>query len=389
MMKKLIVCASIFGTFAASANTIVVTPGSVAGYSYFPPSTQKGSGGGGSGEDVSTLQRCLWAPNKGDQYANVIDDFGYEKEVKVLYKIVGGDGGPGINGGGGGSSAIIKNGGAVVIAEGGNGGKSAVVKSGVFVINKGDALRFVTGGGGGTGVWGGNFSIGGGGGAGYMGGGGGASHKGTNLGASSDMGGRGGGAAGGAGGYAPGTWAGTAGAYLTGGISTYLNGSTAPIGSPNGNAYQWHNYRNFNTGDTYVSQVSKYPATATRQGSPMGDWQGKSWVSEPAWLAGGGGKLGVGGSGAVDAGTKVGNYSADTSGGYYRGNECTYCSSYFFAGSDMLNYPPHTTDMALTRRILVSQNGGPTDTQTWPNGGSSLGGQIILMYQAPVCGMIN
>lgn len=376
LMKKMRTTAIWAIIFSGSAQVaisapVVATPGSLAGYTYFPKESQGGGGSTNSGEEQDSLQRCLWRPSTGDRTVTVNDSFGYGKEIKIYYKIVGGNGGTGVNGGGGGSSAILKNGAVAVVANGGNGGQSAVQKNGVLMAKGGDVLRFVTAGGGGAGYWGGTFSIGGGGGAGYMGGGGGASHNGSNMSAPATAVGIGGGTTPGTGGYGTGMFAGTAGSTITGGVSTFSNGSTVPIGSAPGGPFmvfsdQWGNYYDTRPG-------MRFPA-GVNMGGPMGD-------NTRTILAGAGGGLGLGGGGAFNIYGKV-NSSYTGENLYAQEYQCSWNCYWKYMASNILKYPQHTEAMVLTRAIIWDNS--PTSTET-PFPGSSLGGQIITMYQAPVC----
>ena len=363
---------------SAVAGPVVVTPGSLASYTYFPPAASGGEvGGGGQGGEQDSLQRCLFAPTSGNQSVSVIDDFDYSKDIKLYFRMVGGDGGSGNNGGGGGSSAILKNGVAVAVANGGDGGgRIAPEMSGTLLIKKGDTLRFVTGGGGGGGYWTPSGSIGGGGGAGYQGGGGGASHSGTSRTATGSEVGKGGSTVAGAGGYAPGMWAGTPGGSLVGGISTYANGSTAPTpGNPTG----FSNFTDWNYGTVYFDPMKlRYPATQSQQGGPMGDMMIFSV------LGGSGGSLGNGGAGTFDTAGRRGSFSGPNV--FFSIPNCTYNCNWSYISSVMGKYPPHTEDMKLTRRIVYNDAYGSVET---PFQGSSLGGQIITMYQAPTCGVLR
>lgn len=360
------------------AAPIVATPGSVSGYTYYPPPNKMPTdSGSNSGNDVSTLQRCLWAPSSGDQTVTVYDDFGSNQSIKLLYRVVGGDGGSGPTGGGGGSSAILLNGVAAVIGNGGDGGSVAQQKSGSISIKAGDVLRFITGGGGGAGVWGGTFSIGGGGGAGYMGGGGGASHQGSNISSAPTAKGLGGGANPGAAGYGSGMWSGTAGAYLAGGVSTFLNGSSAPTDSFSGTT-NYSSYTDWNYGwGSYVPPATRWPASGTRQGSPMGD------PTNYTWLGGSGGGLGYGGGIAVNTSNTTGAFSTSN---YYRHTpNCSYNCDQWYAGADMSKYPPHNSSMNLTRQFVYDNSFG----SPWFASGGSFSGQIITMYQAQSCGALR
>lgn len=392
---------------AATAQTILVTPGSLANYTYIPPGSGSGSGsGGGTGENVSTLQRCLWAPTLADQTKTIGDGFyDFNKEVTAYYRIVGGDGGPTAVGGGGGSSAILKNGAVVALGKGGDGGQSATQASGTFTFKKGDVLRFITGGGGGGGVaatqWGYTFYIGGGGGAGYTGGGGGASLGGRALTGTdaNTSGGKGGGLTPGQGGYISGGLSGTAGIGPNGGVSTWSDGSSAPVGSVGPgdpvyrNAYSYVEYSYNGSTSVSGSTNSKHPATPTKNGSPTGDLMNggvrKNW---DGFFAGGGGRLGYGGERAryISSNTPNctrANSSITSAPDYTFVDDNTVCATsynqYKWLRDNYKRYPPHTGDMQLTRlQTPYYQNGNETYD-------SVPAGQIILMYQAPVCGLLQ
>ncbi|WP_198970950.1 hypothetical protein [Xylophilus sp. ASV27] len=365
----------------AQAQPMVVTPGSLASYTYFPPAATTGGGGSTGGGEQDSLQRCLWAPDTGDKTAQVYDDFGYDKEVKLYYRMVGGDGGGFVNGGGGGSSAILKNGVPAVVANGGDGGSAAQEKAGFIPIKKGDVLRFITGGGGGGGYWTSTMSIGGGGGAGYFGGGGGASHYASAASTTTGVNGKGGSASGGAGGYAAGMLAGTAGGWLVGGVSTFASGSSAPVGSFN-DVYgtSFSNYMGwYDTQVTFDPGALRWPATGVRQGSPMGD---------PGWfrvIAGSGGALGNGGGGTFETWGYAGIVSTSWPDlGIYARSPCSYNCSGKLVGAQLASYPRHTEEMKLTRQIFTNQS-----ELRYQFPGASLGGQIITMYQAPTCGFLK
>lgn len=222
---------------SASVAAVFVTPGSLAGYTYFP---QKSSGNGSTGDDygrTEVLQKCIVAIKKPDvTFSFNESDFYGLKSIRLYYKAAGGNGGGGPNGGGGGSTAILINGAPVVIANGAdgssvpdgkygggtNGGiavhggnsKDSEMVQGEVNVSPGDTVRFITGGGGGSG----SPAAGGGGGAGWRGGGAG----------SSDAPGKGGGSVPGLGGY--GSNPGTSGIGHNGGVSTFPDASSAPLG---------------------------------------------------------------------------------------------------------------------------------------------------------------
>lgn len=370
------------------AGTIVVTPGSLAGYTYFPPAAQASGSGSGSGDNVSTLQRCTWTPSSDDQTVTVTDAYGYNKPVVVYYRMVGGDGGAGANGGGGGSSAIVLNGTPAAIGNGGNGGSPASAVSGTFQISAGNTLRFVTGGGGGDSIGGANYAIGGGGGAGYTGGGGGASINGramTGAEAAASSG-KGGAVAPGAGGFFAGGLTGTAGLGMQGGVSTWPDGSSAPIGTA-GNSYQESMYYSSYSGVSKVVNI-RFPALVNRIGSPTGSVDGVSA------LAGGGGALGEGGSQAIKFNfmyceNAYSSMTTDATKTYLNDNGACYSSynQYAYYRSTTSKFTPPGTDMQLTRAPASF----PANTGYNPINGAagSLPGQITLMYQAPVCGILQ
>lgn len=366
-----------------SAGTVVVTPGSLAGYTYFPKETSYGgNSGSGGGEDVSTLQRCLYSPNLGDKtvVVNASKLYGYEKDISLYYNIVGGDGGSGVNGGGGGASAILLNGVKVALGTGGNGNSSAVGVSGVFKIKKNDTIRFVTGGGGGAGINHASAAIGGGGGAGYTGGGGGASKNSSIGGTELTAAGRGGGELPGAGGFAVGGMSGTAGIGMQGGVSTWPSGSSAPFGVATGtgsSAYynQSYYYYNFFSPPSSESLALRHPATANLVGSPNGGMQSGRAFS------GGGGALGLAGSIAVSVGpgwcngstvnVRTSNDSTyvNDNGGCY-----TYYNQYMYLRTGISKYEPHTAEMKFTRANPYI-SGGSSNPITGYSG--SFSGQII------------
>ncbi|ATH15493.1 hypothetical protein CHL79_25245 [Delftia acidovorans] len=134
-------------TSYALADAVFVTPGSLSGYTYYPP--VKAGGGGGSGNAsgrVETLQKCYVAIKSPDvSFSLQAAEFYGLENIRLYYKAAGGNGGTGTNGGGGGSTAIILNGSTAVIAPGGNGGQEAPVTKGDFQVAPGDSVRIVTG----------------------------------------------------------------------------------------------------------------------------------------------------------------------------------------------------------------------------------------------------
>lgn len=384
---------------AVSAGTVVVTPGSLAGYTYFPKAESSGGGSGGSGTDnVGTLQRCFWTPPAGDHTVTLSNsnwyDYGDTRPITFYYKMAGGNGGSSYAGGGGGSSAILKNGTEVKVAPGGSGGNSntgsqiSPTQEGSFTATKSDILRFVTGGGGGDAAvysgYGYHYSfVGGGGGSGYMGGGGGAS---SSVGAMTpavadvqlvNMGGKGGSTTPGAGGVPySGTQYGTAGIGMNGGVATYPDGNSAPVGTAP-TAYQnFTYYCDINSSPTCYGQY-RFAAKPTLNGShalPL-------FYSSGSMIgigAGGGGALGYSGTGVAymtyDS-YRSGNLWTSPGGPSSGGNYTTLNSF----GTSIMYYPAPTT-LNLTRAPRTDA-GGMT--------GGGLSGQIVLMYQAPVCSILK
>lgn len=396
LIKNQILVLLMLAASCASAAPVVATPGSMAGYTYFPKAVISGGSSGGSGTDnVGTLQRCFWTPTAGDQTVNLSNsnwyDYGDTRPITFYYKMAGGDGGANYSGGGGGSSAILKNGTEIKVAPGGVGSNSnpnkiAPTLEGSFTATKSDILRFVTGGGGGDGAayagYGYFYSfVGGGGGSGYMGGGGGASSGvGAMLPADAEikltnMGGKGGTTTPGAGGVPfSGTQYGTAGSGMNGGVATYPDGNTAPVGTtPTG--LQSYTYYCDIGGPCYGQY--RFPARPGVNGShamPLFYSTG----SMIGIAAGGGGALGYSGTGAAymtydsyRSGMLSTSPGTPSSNGNY--------SSYTNFGTSIMYYTAPTT-LNLTRAPRTDA-GGTT--------GGGLSGQIVLMYQAPVCSILK
>lgn len=397
--KRLIVSvASTLSIACAFAGTVVVTPGSLAGYTYFPPAVGGGSGSGGSGENVSTLMRCVKTPTYTDRTLNMAlrNWLDLDKPIQVYYKVWGGDGGAGLNGGGGGSSAILVNGAPVVMAAGGNGGASAPQMSGSFSLKKTDIVRFVVGGGGGAG----SGPTGGGGGAGYTGGGGGASYLGTLNGSPTTMGGKGGAATPGQGGTlamggASGSvFPGTAGMGQNGGVSTYPDGSSAPIGPRDGsNTATCTNYGEMTGSSSYSS---RWPALPTSSGSLMIVSATPLYEPRITW-AGGGGMLGAGGQPAGVAVAQGNN--ANCIWQQYASVNVVVSSTQLLPTSQ--NYVPISCLspqaggqgpwLTLCQSSMyqpVTQDFAPSHNLGGAGVTGSLPGQIALMYQAANCEVI-
>lgn len=194
----------------------------------------------------------------------------------------------------------------------------------------------------------------------------------------------------GAGGYISGGYAGTDGNGSNGGISTSPDGSSAPKGSPAGGFYSnmVTYYKNVPIASTLTT---RYPATPTQMGSPTnGDNANLNYFS------GGGGKLGTGGNSTFSLSTAdyYGEHT-DTSimseisnnyRYYWNGSYAQIMLTTIAFTTISWGYPANDSSMNLTRtmRTAPPQTGVPL-----PIVNGSLPGQIILMYQAPVCGILN
>lgn len=388
-MKKLILALAIsagcFGQLSvAIAAPVVVTPGSMAGYTYFPPATT-GSGSGGSGTDnVGTLQRCFWTPPAGDHTVNLASsnwyDYGDTRPLTLYYMVAGGNGGNNPGGGGGGSSAILKNGSLAALGRGGDGGLMSQPAEGTVQVVKTDILRFITGGGGGAGVS--NSSAfyssysqlsGGGGGAGYTGGGGGASSTSGITFAQyaaqwGESGGKGGGTTPGAGGFtnSSSNMPGTAGSGMNGGIGVYPNGSSVANGAAPSSSSPSYSI----TCDGGCTGQWKHRATPTIGGShgyPIIFHQSAMIGIVP----GGGGALGIGG----------------TSGASLMWSAFVAFGSAWTAPNEPRSYGNSTNQIFTGMR--TDQFPAPTSLALTRPAGNGLPGQIVVMYQAPVCSILR
>ena len=369
---------------------IVATPGSLAGYTYFPAATSGGGSGSSGAENASTLMRCVRTPTKNDRTINLADSawYDYDKPITIYYKMWGGDGGHGSLAGGGGSSAILKNGAPVAIGPGGNGGQSAPAVTGQFTATKTDTLRFIVGGGGG-----GSYLdvVGGGGGAGYKGGGGGASvASGTPLSIPPEARGGGGSNTVGIGGFftpaSIGTAVirtGTSGSDMTGGVSTYPDGNTSPIGSaqPNGTYQVEGSYDS--SGYRHISDSSRHPATTTSSGSYI--TYTVSYMGTAG--AGGGGALGFSGRIPMSFGTQ--NYNSFWVSSIHTSNlEQRPRQGYATDLAYTENYTRPTDDFNVSRvQKPITRHNGSNFYDISPSG--ALPGLIAIMYQAPTCELIT
>lgn len=379
LIAKAISAAALTFTHAGYAG-ITVTPGSATDFIFFPPSS--GSGNGGEGGDRSeALERCVYFVTRPDVTFKLdkLSFYTLEK-IRLYYQMVGGDGGPGVNGGGGGSSAFIYNG-TPTIAPGGNGGQSAPIVRGELLVSPGDTIRVVTGGGGGAGVI---NSAGGGGGAGWTGGGAGGS----------STGGRGGAAAPGAAGTGGPTA--TAGSGHYGGISGWADGNTTPVGAGGSHSFRVNNSGIFST------SVYRLPASPTWSGSPAKPIVGNNITADTRTITGGGGGAwGHSGSGPLDI-TYLHNWTSQRGGWYRMDNNTLFVSN----GQTMANASTETESrmsnismyedtgrFELTRKRwewAMSAPGLYGSTNYWQiydEGGIS--GQIVIMYNAPDCTLLD
>lgn len=147
-------CATLLASSWCAGAPVVVTPGALAGYVFYPPAATSPTTSNSNG---SFVQTCYFSPSSGDQTINTANwDWTAQPAagIDVLAKLIGGTGGGlsnlvGPAGGGGGSSAIVVNGTAVAVANGSNANAVPVAKTAMFTIKQNDILRFVSGGGGG------------------------------------------------------------------------------------------------------------------------------------------------------------------------------------------------------------------------------------------------
>jgi len=184
---------------ASHAAPVVVTPGALSGYAFYPP----GVGGGGTPNGMQqTLQTCFVEFSRDDRTLLMSTRNWFSTtSVTVFYKMVGGGAGVTIGPPGsmvtqpqlqsaGGSSVLLKNGSLVAAANGMDGGQASIsspptpgtVVAGQFTLTPSDTLRVAVGGGAGSGMvvstyWGPWYymALPGGGGSGWEGGGSGLS----------------------------------------------------------------------------------------------------------------------------------------------------------------------------------------------------------------------
>jgi hypothetical protein len=331
---------------AGWAAPVVLTPGSVAVHSIYPAIPPANSGGGTT-LPIETLSTCVVSPTAGDRTIVLSSRnwYGYTKPVKVYYKMVGGGAGVTLYAGGtaypqmasaGGSSAILKNGVLVGSANGMNAGASARnVSAGTFTVSSTDTIRFITGGGGGSGVVGQNYvgyfdfyGYPGGGGGGYYGGGSGQTYSNPGGGAPTV----GSPVATGGTGTAGGTGAGTSGGLNFGGTTA-------------GNA---------GVGATSVNGASR----------SFGLWTGYLVVN---YTAGGGGAPGNPG---------------------LAGGESPSCPA-IPAGSGRVTTPIATTfDLNAMSGTQGFGQGYFDGASWWSCAAGGAMGEIVLQYQAPSCDLI-
>lgn len=386
---------------ATFAQSILVTPGSLANYTYITPASGSGSSSGTS-ENVSTLQRCYWSPVEGDKQVDLSTKNWYgQTELSVYYKAVGGDGGlGGYNGfgaaGGGGSSAILKNGSLVAAAKGGDGGKVGSEVSGVFKITKTDSLRFITGGSGGgascTADANGTSCIGGGGGAGYRGGGAGASviNASTKAWANTEKTGHGLGGSDkeGLGGYilsadlnSGSTYPGTAGIGENGGVVSYKTSAAQ------GTTWRYGSWTDGYYG--YSSYTANHPAKKNSIGSiqgPFAQYINEKYVTY--WFGGGGGQLGSAGMSGLNNPIEHGNYVDWYNAGVSVVVQNKVQYTHLHKNLSML---PQPTSFTLDRTYPPSPTCAPLANPGIPctHHTGSPPGRIVLMYQAETCDLLN
>ena len=402
-LTAMIVAAIIATPAVVFAGTVVVTPGSLAGYTYFPPVSSSGADSTGGGS-VSTLLRCYKQPSANDRTIDMGSRNWYDldKPVQVYVRAYGGDGGRGSAGGGGGSSAILKNGVPVVIAPGGDGGKSAQLTTVTFSVSKNDTLRFIIGGGGG-GSYGAisSYIIGGSGGAGYKGGGGGASSTGKVSAADTTIGGKGGGSNPGAGGFVtPGnqisgsSMPGTSGNGSDGGVGTWPDGSSQPLGAY-GTSGQMRTYSTYFTRSPdfkQMSYASRWPASLSYSGSVvMGSTADPYMIY--AGAGGGAGSGGIlGGSSYSDGAANWVTVTSSPNGparisNYFRVYSNTYYPDCGYAPNAYETYPAPQYDVCTASKWPASADSFDVPRQIDRRQGS-YPGLIVVMFQAPTCELI-
>jgi hypothetical protein len=349
--QLLAACLAACAAGAGSAAPVVVTPNSLAGYTFYPP---LGGGPSGVGAMQETLQTCFVEPARGDRTLAMATRYwaGLNRPLTVFYRLVGGGGGAGKSaasveprfGGGGGSTAILRNGSLVSTASGApSAGAATAAAPGQFQLTSTDTLRLVVGGGGGGGYRYSNYTgvytyyaLPGGGGAGYFGGGAGSNDPVTlpMYGNPADLAQGGTGSAGGRGGLGQGA--------IGAGISNA--GGSSALGASGGNG---------------ASQGAN---------GAGGGWDGFRATS---YLSGGGGALG-----------RDGTWSGWTA-----------CLSPY----DPTTSSPRSSRAARPTAFAldsVAGSAGYIYSHTASGGGfydcgaGGVAGQIVLQYQAPACNLI-
>lgn len=347
-------CLAACAAGAALAAPVVVTPNSLAGYTFYPP---LGGGSSGVGAMQETLQTCFVEPARGDRTLVMNTRYwaGLNRPLTVFYRLVGAGGAVGKSpssveprfGGGGGSTAILRNGSLVATASGApSAGAATAAAPGQFQVTSTDTLRLVVGGGGGGGYRYYNYTgvypyytyyaLPGGGGGGYFGGGAGSNDAVTQpmYGNPADLAQGGTGSAGGSGGLGQGG--------IGAGVSN-AGGSSAG-GASGGNG-----------------------ATQGSNGAG-GGWDGYRATS---YQSGGGGALGRDGTWSGSTAC-LGPYDPTTS-------------------TPRSSRAPRPTAFALdpvagSAGYIYSQPAGGGGFYDCGAGG--VAGQIVLQYQAPVCNLI-
>lgn len=381
---------------APSVAAIFVTPGSLAGYTYFPPKSSTNENSGADNGRSEVLQKCIVAIKSPDYTYTFNDpDFYGLKNIRIYYKAAGGNGGGGPNGGGGGSTAILINDSPVVIANGADGssisdgsfnggvgahgGSSNVSETvhGEFLVSPGDTIRTITGGGGGSGSPG---AAGGGGGSGWRGGGAG----------SSTAPGKGGSSVPGLGGH--GNNPGTSGIGHNGGVSTFPDGSSAPLGDTvrQGGFLQRGPISDYDDPVAWKFLDARIPATPKRSGSLGVPFDfGTNHIRRKDPVAGFGGAWGFSGSPAPSF-----EWMSPSSPNFNRTHVTAQNSKLTVPRCEGFNCASTVTNYSLSD-VTVFENPDSfmlTRTYSKINTGlageynaANLPGQVVLMYSAVEC----
>lgn len=366
---------------AHAQRVMIATPGALAKYTYFG-----GDGGGGdTGPREEKLQSCLYTAASPDVTVRADPAAFYSlKEVRGYFRAFGGDGGSGVNGGGGGSSAILVNGAVIGVAPGGNGAVVAAPETkGEFVLKPNDTVRLISGGGGGAGA------------VGWAGGAGGAGWRGGGAGSASAPG-MGGTTTGGAGGG--GSIPGTAGNVHNGGVSTYPDGNSIPVGNSLSDTFRFTYHAKYEWDDSDTDRILqddyRIPATPTRSGSyarpvPLNQMP----FCKVTYSGGFGGAWGIGGSPVPE--NQWSCVYANPSNTVAATNNMLYTS---MCGGLNCNVKQNTYTMSLTSKYSESTDflsntriaNGRSQINGYENTDKgSLPGQIVLMYHSIDCTLLK